>query len=76
MALITLIFNRLNILISKKKTVGPTCTIEYLGIILDTVSFEARLPNEKVERISNVIDSFLHKIICYEKRIRTTFRTF
>ncbi|CAG2221610.1 unnamed protein product [Mytilus edulis] len=47
MALITLIFNRLNIPISKKKTVGPTCTIEYLGIILDTVSFEARLPNEK-----------------------------
>lgn len=61
MALITLIFNRLNIPISKKKTVGPTCTIEYLGIILDTVSFEARLPNEKVERISNFIDSFLHK---------------
>ena len=51
MAILSLIFNRLNIPISKKKTVGPTTTIEYLGIILDAERFEARLPDEKIIRI-------------------------
>ena len=61
MALISLIFNRLNIPISKKKTVGPTTNLEYLGIILDTERFEARLPDEKIDRVICFIQSFLHR---------------
>ena len=41
MALLTIIFNRLNIPISEKKTIGSTTCLEYLGIILDTESMEA-----------------------------------
>lgn len=47
MALLTMIFNRLNIPIAPHKTVGPTTCLEYLGILLDTVKMEARLPEEK-----------------------------
>ena len=38
MALLSLIFNKLNIPLSAKKTVGRTCVLEYLGIILETVN--------------------------------------
>ena len=61
MAILTMIFNRLNIPLSKKKTVGPYTTLEYLGIILDTVKMEARLPHDKVERISSFIANFMNR---------------
>lgn len=63
MAIITTIFNRLKIPISKKKTVGPTTTLEYLGIILDTDLFEASLPEEKIKRIVTFIQ-FYRKEVC------------
>jgi hypothetical protein len=46
MALLSLIFNKLNIPLSAKKTIGPVCELEYLGIILDTINMQARLPLE------------------------------
>ncbi|VDI03029.1 Hypothetical predicted protein [Mytilus galloprovincialis] len=52
MALLSLIFNKLNIPLSCKKTVGPVCELEYLGIILDKINMQARLPLDKVERIT------------------------
>lgn len=61
MALLTLIFARLGVPLSSKKTVGPTHVLEYLGIILDTLAMEARLPEDKVRRIQEHIDSFLTK---------------
>jgi hypothetical protein len=59
MALLNMIFNRLNVPISEKKAIGPTTCLEYLGIILDTGSMEARLPEDKVSRIIDFIESFL-----------------
>ena len=59
MALLTMIFNRLNVPISEKKTIRPTTCLEYLGIILDTGSMEARLPEDKVSSIIDFIESFL-----------------
>lgn len=61
MALLTMIFKRLGIPISSKKTVGPTTSLEYLGIILDTSKMEARLPKDKIDRIINFIEQFLSK---------------
>ena len=39
-AIMTRIFNKLNIPIAAHKTVGPVTCLEYLGIVLDTVKFE------------------------------------
>jgi hypothetical protein len=55
MAIMTMIFNKLNIPIAAHKTVGPVTCLEYLGIVLDTVKFEARLPMDKVNRICEFI---------------------
>ena len=61
MALLSLIFNKLNIPLSCKKTVGPVCELECLGIILDTINMQARLPLDKVERITQFISFVLDK---------------
>ncbi|KAK6191041.1 hypothetical protein SNE40_002790 [Patella caerulea] len=67
MALLTLVFNKLKIPLSKKKTVGPVCVLEYLGIILDSSKLEARLPRDKVERIITFIQQVLRKTSCTRK---------
>jgi hypothetical protein len=41
MALMTMIFNRLNIPLATHTTLNPTTCLEYLGIILDTEKLEA-----------------------------------
>jgi hypothetical protein len=41
MAIMTMIFKKLNIPIAAHKTVGPVTCLEYLGIVLDTVKFAA-----------------------------------
>lgn len=61
MALLTLIFNRLNIPLSHKKTVGPTTELEYLGVILNTSKMECSLPLDKIERIIAFIGNFLNR---------------
>jgi hypothetical protein len=55
------IFKNLGIPLSARKTEGPSHVIEYLGIYLDTVKMEARLPREKIVRIQAVIEVFTGK---------------
>lgn len=69
MALMTMIFKRLNVPISASKTMGPLTCIEYLGIILDTDKLEARLPQVKVDRICNFINSILEKSTCTKREL-------
>ena len=59
MAIMTMIFNKLNIPIAAYKTVGPVTCLQYLGIALDTVKFEARLPMDKV----NIICEFTRNVL-------------
>ena len=61
MAILTMIFNRLRIPIATYKTVGPTVQLQYLGIILDTDSMEARLPLDKLTRIREMLHQFESK---------------
>lgn len=51
----TMIFRRLNIRIAKHNTMGILACIEYLGIILVTEKLEARLPQNKIDRICKFI---------------------
>lgn len=46
------VFSELGVPLSKEKTIGPCTYIEFLGITLDSTSFQASLPPEKVQRIS------------------------
>ena len=47
MVILSMIFNKLHIPLSMKKTVGPVTELEYLGI----VNMLARLPLDKVQRL-------------------------
>lgn len=67
MALLCTIFHRLRLPLSEKKTIGPTCELEYLGIILDTDKMQARLPREKIDRISQFILQILSQKSCTRK---------
>ena len=53
-----LTFKNLNIPISAPKTEGPSQIIQFMGIILDSGKMEARLPEDKVERIRSALSTF------------------
>lgn len=67
MALLTLVFNRLGVPIAPHKTVGPAHSLEYLGIILDSRQMLAILPQNKVDRLCSLIQSFLVKRTCTQR---------
>ncbi|XP_049340789.1 uncharacterized protein LOC125804934 [Astyanax mexicanus] len=56
---VTSTFTRLGVPISEEKTVGPATSLEFLGIILDSASFQASLPQEKLNRVTSFISDFL-----------------
>lgn len=53
-----LTFNTLGVPIAEHKTEGPSLIIEFLGIILDSQRMEARLPSDKLSRLSVDLDSW------------------
>lgn len=67
MALLSLVFNRLQVPIAPHKTVGPTHVLEYLGVILDTEKMEARLPADKLERLQTLLQTFLNRRTCTKR---------
>ncbi len=69
MYILRLIFEKLGIPLSPTKTMGPVTIIEYLGIILDSVKMEARLPLEKVQRIANVLQTFSNRKSCTKREL-------
>ena len=69
MAIITMLFNKLHLPIAPHKTVGPVHELEYLGITLDTIAMEARLPVEKLVRLRNMIADFAGKSSCTQRHL-------
>ena len=67
MATLSLVFNRLHIPLAQHKCMGPTSCLEYLGIILDSMNMEARLPLDKVQRILEFINTLLSKRCCTKR---------
>lgn len=47
----------LGVPIKCEKTEGPSTTLIFLGIELDTMNMEARLPRDKIEKIQNALHS-------------------
>lgn len=51
----------MNLPMAPEKTVGPVTCLTFLGIELDTVMQEARLPKEKLNKCLNMICEFLQR---------------
>ena len=62
-------FALLGVPLSKKKTIGPSTNLEFLGIHLDSINMEARLPSEKIIRIRDIIDSFKCRSSCTKREL-------
>lgn len=69
MALLTMIFKKLNVPIAQHKTTGPDTVVEYLGIILDSMNMQARLPPDKVLRIREMLETFCVKQSCTKREL-------
>ena len=70
-----LTFKNLGVPIAPRKTEGPCTTLEFMGIILDTVRMEARLPVDKVERIQASLGLFQTKTSCTLKELQSLIGT-
>jgi hypothetical protein len=51
----------LGIPMAPDKTVGPSTTLSFAGIELDTIVMEARLPLDKLEKTTNLLSDFLRR---------------
>ena len=69
MAILTMVFNKLRLPLSAKKTAGPSNVLEYLGVNLDSLRMEARLSLDKVKRITNIIKSFQSRTSCTKQEL-------
>lgn len=70
-----LTFTNLGIPLAPHKTQGPCTNLEFMGIILDTVRMEDRLPPDKVERIQASLVSFRGKKSCSLKELQSLIGT-
>ncbi|XP_041649188.1 uncharacterized protein LOC121513473 [Cheilinus undulatus] len=62
-------FKELGVPLSLEKTQGPSTSLEFLGITLDSVSFQASLPLEKIHRISLLISNFTLANRCTKRQL-------
>jgi hypothetical protein len=49
------------------KVVGPTTSLDFLGIILDTSAMELRLPDDKVAQLETLLDQWASRRSCCKR---------
>ena len=69
------IFQIINIPIAKYKTQGPLQVIEFMGILLDTVKMQTRLPLEKIGRLQTAFGEFQDRRSCTLKELQSLIGT-
>ncbi|XP_063315812.1 vomeronasal type-2 receptor 26-like [Pelobates fuscus] len=65
------LFTTLGVPLSPAKTIGPTTKLNFLGIELDSATFRASLPTEKLVRLRGEIDMFLRSDVCTRKELQS-----
>ena len=65
------ICSRLGIPIAPEKVEGPSTTLTFLGIELDSLSWEARLPKEKLFRIHSMVQEWSGRKSCKRKELES-----
>ena len=67
---------RLGVPLVDHKCVGPTTCLELVGIILDTLRMEARLSQEKISKLLNMVNHFVGRPKCTKKELLSLIGTF
>ena len=52
-----------------EKLEGPTVCLIFLGIVIDTIAAELRLPQEKLRRLCQLVREWLHKKRCTKREL-------
>ena len=63
------VFADVGVPLSEAKTIGPSTSLEFLGITLDTVKFQASLPLEKLNRIALLLQNYLLAPHCTKQQL-------
>ena len=53
--------DELGVPIAENKTAGPSNIITFLGFIIDTVLMMVRIPEEKLQKLRNLLQPLLYK---------------
>ena len=68
---VTKVLRMLGIPIAVHKTEGPNTVLTFLGIIIDTVNFELRLPDDKLVRLQALLQSWAPKMHCRKRELES-----
>ena len=71
LALALRIFQILGFPVAPHKTEGPATLVTFLGILLDTVAMEMRLPAEKIERLKALLRTWSVRKACTRKELQS-----
>lgn len=63
--------HRLGIPLAEEKVEGPSTTFSFLGVVLDTLLLQARLPEDKVAALQNLLCSWSTKRVCLRRDLES-----
>ena len=69
-----LVCKELGIPLAAEKQVGPSTTIEFLGITIDTIRQELRLPGEKLEQLHSLLKEWKYKKSCTKRELESLIK--
>ena len=69
MTLTQSLFKRLGVPLAPDKIIGPTTTLTYLGIVIDSANMELRLPQDKLRDLSEALISWETKRKCTKRKL-------
>ena len=62
---------KLGIPLAAEKQAGPSTTIEFLGITIDTIRQELRLPDNKLRRLQSLLEEWKHRKSCTRRELES-----
>lgn len=65
------VLQQLGVPVAAHKTEGPVCLIIFLGIIIDSDTFELRLPAAKIQRLHALLQAWQAKRACTRKELES-----
>ena len=72
---LTQVFDSLGVPLAPEKREGPCTTITFLGIVIDTVRQELRLPQDKLERLVTTVTQWRWKKACTRRELESLIGT-
>ena len=65
------VFEQLGTLVATHKTEGPSAQVTFLGFLIDTQAFQLRLPDEKLERLRELIQTWQGTRSCTRREMES-----